>query len=67
MPNFVASGDSFAGDLSAEAGFQGIQPVINLLRTIDRVSRTWYAELKTARQRSSNATASIATASALRS
>jgi hypothetical protein len=67
MPNFVASGDSFAGDLSVEAGFQGIQPVINLLRTIDRVSRTWYAELKTARQRSSDSTASIATASALRS
>ena len=51
FPNFVASGDSFAGDLSVEAGFQGIQPVINLLRTIDQVSRAWYAELKAARQR----------------
>jgi len=51
LPNFVATGDSFAGDLSVDAGFQGIQPVINLLRTIDQVSRTWYAELKAARPR----------------
>jgi len=51
MPNFFASGDSFAGDLSVDPGFQGIQPVIDLLRTIDRVSRTWYAELKAARPR----------------
>jgi hypothetical protein len=51
LPNFVASGDSFAGDLSVDAGFHGIQPVINLLRTIDQVSRAWYAELKAARRR----------------
>jgi hypothetical protein len=51
MPNFFARGDSFAGDLSVDPGFQGIQPVIDLLRTIDRVSRTWYAELKAARSR----------------
>lgn len=51
LPNFFARGDSFAGDLSVDPGFQGIQPVIDLLRTIDRVSRAWYAELKATRPR----------------
>ena len=51
LPNFSSNGDSFSGDLSTDPGFQGVQPVVDLLRTIDRVSRGWYAELKAARPR----------------
>lgn len=50
-PNFSATGDSFSGSLAAEPGFVGIQPILDLLRSIEQVNRTWYAELRAARRR----------------
>jgi hypothetical protein len=44
LPNFSNVGDSFSGDLSTEIGFQGVQPVLDLLRTIDRVGKSWYPQ-----------------------
>jgi hypothetical protein len=39
VPNFTNSGDSFSGDLSASPGLPGVQPVLDVLRTINRVTR----------------------------
>ena len=42
LPNFSSFGDSFYGNLSNDAGFKGAQPVLGLLRTINRVNQSWY-------------------------
>ena len=42
LPNFSSFGDSFYGNLSNNAGFKGVQPVLGLLRTINRVNQSWY-------------------------
>jgi hypothetical protein len=39
LPNFTNTGDSFAGDFSASPGLPGVQPVLDVLRTIKRVTR----------------------------
>jgi hypothetical protein len=39
VPNFTNSGDSFSGDFSASPGLPGVQPVLDVLRTINRVTR----------------------------
>lgn len=39
MPDFTNVGDSFAGDFSGSPGLPGVQPVLDLLRTINRVTR----------------------------
>lgn len=45
------AGDSFSGSVWAEPGFAGVQPIVDLLRGIEQVNRTWYAEQRTARRR----------------
>jgi hypothetical protein len=37
MPNFTNVGDAFTGDFSRSPGFPGVQPILDLLRTIDQV------------------------------
>ena len=49
LPNFSNVGDSFQGTLSTEVGFRGVQPVLDLLRTINQVNQTWYARLRAER------------------
>ena len=39
LPNFTNTGDSFSGDFSTAPGFPGVQPVLDVLRTISRVTR----------------------------
>jgi Ca2+-binding RTX toxin-like protein len=39
LPNFTNTGDSFSGDFSASPGLPGVQPVLDVLRTINRVTR----------------------------
>ena len=39
MPNFRNRGDSFSGDFSTSPGLPGVQPVLDVLRTINRVTR----------------------------
>jgi len=39
VPSFTNSGDSFSGDFSASPGLPGVQPVLDVLRTINRVTR----------------------------
>ena len=39
LPNFTNRGDSFSGDFSTSPGLPGVQPVLDVLRTIDRVTR----------------------------
>ena len=39
LPNFRDNGDSFTADFSTEPGFPGVQPVLDVLRTINRVMR----------------------------
>jgi hypothetical protein len=39
LPNFTNNGDSFTADFSTEPGFPGVQPVLDVLRTINRVMR----------------------------
>ena len=39
VPNFTNSGDAFSGDFSASPGLPGVQPVLDVLRTINRVTR----------------------------
>lgn len=47
LPGFTVSGDSFSGNLSEKPGFQGLKPVVDLLRSINQVNRTWYAQSRT--------------------
>ena len=42
VPNFSNVENSFQGNLSNDAGFKGVQPVLGLLRTINRVNQSWY-------------------------
>ena len=39
LPSFTNTGDSFSGDFSTSPGLPGVQPVLDVLRTIDRVTR----------------------------
>ena len=39
LPNFTDNGDSFTADFSTAPGFPGVQPVLDVLRTINRVTR----------------------------
>lgn len=39
LPNFANWGDSFSGDFSTSPGLPGVQPVLDVLRTINRVTR----------------------------
>jgi hypothetical protein len=39
LPNFTHNGDSFSADFSTAPGFPGVQPVFDVLRTINRVTR----------------------------
>jgi hypothetical protein len=47
-PNFSSSQEylDFSGFLTSTPGFPGVQPIINLQRTIMQVSRTWYGQLE---------------------
>ena len=47
LPNFTNVGDSFSGDFSATPGLPGVRPIVDLLRTINQVNRTWYAQWRT--------------------
>jgi hypothetical protein len=49
-PNFSARSDylSFSGNLSTTANFQGVSPVLGLLRTIRQTNLTWYGGLEAA-------------------
>jgi hypothetical protein len=49
-PNFFARSDylSFSGNLSTAANFQGVSPVLELLRTIRQTNLTWYGGLEAA-------------------
>ncbi|MEI6239524.1 MAG: calcium-binding protein [Planctomycetia bacterium] len=49
LPNFSNRGDSFQGTLSRDAGFKGVQPILDLLRTINGVNQTWYTRLRAER------------------
>lgn len=51
QPDFAVAGDSFSGSVWAEPGFGGVQPIVDLLRGIEQVNRTWYAEQRAARRR----------------
>lgn len=39
MPNFTNTGDSFSGDFATSPGLPGVRPVVDLLRTVNRLSR----------------------------
>ncbi len=39
LPNFTDNGDAFTADFSTAPGFPGVQPVLDVLRTINRVTR----------------------------
>ncbi|MFM7249630.1 MAG: calcium-binding protein [Planctomycetaceae bacterium] len=39
LPNFTDNGDAFGADFSTTPGFSGVQPVLDVLRTINRVTR----------------------------
>ena len=39
LPNFTNTGNSFSADFSTAPGFPGVQPVLDVLRTINRVTR----------------------------
>jgi len=47
-PNFFARSDylSFSGNLSTAANFQGVSPVLELLRTIRQTNLTWYGGIE---------------------
>ena len=45
MPNFTNTGDSFSGDFSTAPGLPGVRPVVDLLRTVNQLSRTVSAQL----------------------
>jgi hypothetical protein len=47
-PNFSARSDylSFSGNLSTVANFQGVSPVLGLLRTIRQTNLTWYGGIE---------------------
>jgi hypothetical protein len=47
-PNFSSSPQylDFSGSLVSTPGFPGVQPIINLQRTIMQVSRAWYGQLE---------------------
>lgn len=39
MPNLTIVGDTFAGTFTTSPGFPGVQPILDLLRTVSRVTR----------------------------
>jgi len=39
LPNFTDNGDSFGADFSTSPGFPGVQPVLDVLRTINGIMR----------------------------
>jgi hypothetical protein len=39
MPNFTNYGDTFSGDFSTAPGLPGVLPVVDLVRTVNRLSR----------------------------
>ena len=45
LPQVTGSDDSFSGNLSTASGLPGIQPVVDLLRTIGRANARWYASV----------------------
>jgi hypothetical protein len=47
-PDFSSSPQylDFSGSLVSTPGFPGVQPIINLQRTIMQVSRAWYGQLE---------------------
>jgi len=47
-PNFTSSIQylDFSADLSTAANFQGLQPILGLLRTIRQVNLNWYGQLE---------------------
>jgi hypothetical protein len=47
-PNFTSSIQylDFSADLSTAANFQGVQPILGLLRTIRQVNLNWYGQLE---------------------
>jgi hypothetical protein len=52
-PNFSSSPQylDFSGSLVSTPGFPGVQPIINLQRTIMQVSRAWYGQLEAQQMR----------------
>ncbi len=52
-PNFSSSSHflDFSGNLSTAADFQGVQPILGLLRTIRQVNLNWYGGLEAAQIR----------------
>lgn len=44
MPNFTNSGDSFSGDFSTAPGLPGVRLVVDLLRTVNQLSRPGFAQ-----------------------
>ena len=52
-PDFTSSSQylDFSGNLSTAANFQGVQPILGLLRTIRQVNLTWYGGLEAAQIR----------------
>lgn len=49
IPGFYTRGDSFSGDVMP--AFTGIQPVVNLLRTIQTVTRNWNGQFEASQLR----------------
>jgi len=47
-PNFTSNVAylDFSADLSTAANFQGVQPILGLLRTIRQVNLNWYGQLE---------------------
>jgi hypothetical protein len=39
LPNFTDNGDSFSADLTASSGLPGLRPLLDVLRTINLVTR----------------------------
>jgi len=39
LPNFTDNGDAFGADFTTTPGFPGVQPVLDVLRTINRIMR----------------------------
>lgn len=46
MPNFTNVGDSFSGDFATSPGLPGVRPVVDLVRRVNQVSRTWSAQMR---------------------
>jgi hypothetical protein len=46
LPNLTIIGDSISGNLSTTAGLPGVQPVVDVLRTIGQTTANWYARVR---------------------